>query len=157
MPTKNTSSAKGASADEFVTALQGYLSPLVHSDRHVNANFKSSKGFTSHPGQSRLAINFYNLPTSRVKERRGGGAEAENNRALFMVHGFETDSKIPVAKVKLEQLVNVIGSPDRWAPNMRRWAPNMRAKSGDPLTVAKYLANYINDVASTFPPQFSHE
>ena len=139
-----------ASADEFVTLLQSYLSPLVHSDRCVNASFKSSKGFTNRPGQSMLAINFYNLPSARVKERRGGGAEAENNRMLFMVHGFDEDSASPVVKVKLEQSGNGIGSSGNWAPKMR-------AKSGEPDKVAAYLANYINEIAGMFFPNFTHE
>jgi hypothetical protein len=139
------------SADDFVSILTDGLSPLVQGgERHVRIDFKSSRGFTSRPGASMIAINFFNLPTARVKERRGGGAEAENNRMLFMVNGFDEDSATPVAKVKLEQSVSSIG-------HHGNWAPKMRAKSGSPDKVAIYLANYINEIASMFPPNFTHE
>ena len=70
-------------ATEFLDILNSNLSPLVDRERTVIATFKSSKGFTPLPGHSSIAVNFINLPQERHKERRGGGAESENNRMLF--------------------------------------------------------------------------
>ena len=139
-----------ASTNDFITILQESLSQLVHAERTVYANFKSSRGFTTRPGQSSVAVQFYNLPESRVRQRRGGGAEAENNRMMFWIHGFDEDSQIPVAKVKVEQSVNGIESPGRRAPNMR-------SKSGSPDKIAAYVAEYINEIAEQFEPNYTHE
>ena len=139
-----------ASADEFITLVRDNLSPLVHAERTVNADFKSSRGYSTRSGQSSVAIHFYNLPTARVKEKRGGGAEAENNRMMFWIHGFEADSSTPVAKVKAELSVNGIGRPGNWAPSMR-------AKTAAPEKVALYVADFINEIAEAFAPNFTHE
>jgi len=139
-----------ASADDFITILRESLSQLVHAERTVNASFKSSRGFTTRPGQSSIAVQFYNLPTPRVQERRGGGAEAENNRMMFWVHGFDEDSSTPVAKVKVEQSVSSIGQSGRWAPKMR-------SKSGSPDKIAAYVADYVNGIAEQFEPNYTHD
>jgi len=139
-----------ASADDFITILTEELSPLVHAGRTVNASFKSSRGFTTRPNESSVAIQFYNLPRPRVEQRRGGGAEAENNRMMFWVHGFNEESSTPAAKVKVEQSVNNIGQ-------MGRWAPKMRSRSGSPDKIAAYVADYVNQVAEQFEPNFTHD
>jgi hypothetical protein len=139
-----------ASADDFITILRESLSPLVHAERTVYADFKSSRGFTTRPGQSSVTVQFYNLPESRVRQRRGGGAEAENNRAMFWIHGFDEDSATPVAKVKVEHSVNSIGRPDHWAPKRK-------GKSGSPDKIATYVAEYINEIAEQFEPNLTHE
>ena len=67
-----------------------------------------------------------------------------------MVWGFNSEIDSPVAQIKLEQSVNGIGSSGTWAPKLR-------AKSGTPEKVAVYLAKYLNNVAATFPPNYTHD
>lgn len=136
------------SAEEFIIHFMSELSPLVIEKRWVRADF--SNRFSDRPKSASVSVNFFNLPEDRVKQRRGGGAEGENNRQLFMVWGFEPDASVPVAKVKLDQSINSVGYPGNWAPKMR-------AKSGSPEKVAAYLAQYINDVAASFEPNYTHE
>jgi len=136
-------------AEEFIQQLTEGLSTLVLDERAVRADF--SPGFSPGPGRGSVVVNFFNLPASRVKERRGGGAEAENNRQLFFVYGFNAGYTEHVDRLSVEQGVNGIY-------DMRgRAAPRMRKKTAFPEKVAKYLADYINEVASEFPPNFTHE
>jgi hypothetical protein len=137
-------------AHDFTTLLREKLSPLVDNERTVYAGFVSAKGFTTRPNQSSIHVKFYNLPEARLKERRGGGAEAENNRVLLHVHGFCDDMNAPVAKVKVELLVNNIGSRDNYAPALR-------AKTASPDRVAEYIADYINEIAQKYEPNFTHD
>lgn len=81
-------------ATEFTQALESELSPLVRDQRTVTARFRSSRGFTSRPHQSLMFVNFYNLPEARHHEKRGGGAESENNRMMFMISGFDEVNKV---------------------------------------------------------------
>lgn len=95
-------------------------------------------------------MNYYNLPEPRVLQKRGGGAEAENNRMLFTISGWGNFENVPVEKVKIEQTVDAIiprGS------NMR----SLRAKTADPRKIAVYLADYLNQIAEMFPPNLTHE
>ena len=131
---------------EFTAALDRNLSPLVHNERTLIARFSTSRGFTSRPRESTIFINFINLPEERHLQKRGGGAESENNRMMFSVHGFGEEESAPVDRVKLEHLV--CGIPHR---------PSLRGKTGSPESVAAYLARYINDVAETVPPNFTHK
>ena len=39
---------------------------------------------------------------------------------------------------------------------MGRWAPKMRGKSGSPDKIAAYVADYINQIAEQFEPNFTH-
>ena len=135
------------SANEFLQQLRLNLSPLVH-ERALLADY--SRGFSPGPGRGSVAINFINLPLNRHQQRRGGGAESENNRQLFMVWGFDADPDSPVEKIKVEQSTNGIGSSSEWAPKMR-------SKTASPDKIAAYLANYINEIASQFPPKLTHE
>jgi hypothetical protein len=79
-------------AHDFTAALDRNLSPLVHNERTLIARFSSSRGFTSRPFQSSVYINFINLPEERHRQKRGGGAESENNRMMFAIHGFGLSS-----------------------------------------------------------------
>ena len=135
-------------AEEFLALLNQSLSPLIDRERTILASY--SAGFSPGPGRGNITINFINLPKERYKQRRGGGVEAENNRQLFMVWGFNSEIDSPVAQIKLEQSVNGIGSSGTWAPKLR-------AKSSTPEKVAVYLAKYLNDVAATFPPNYTHD
>ena len=133
-------------ATEFLDILNSNLSPLVDRKRTVIATFKSSKGFTILPDRSNIAVNFINLPQERHKERRGGGAESENNRMLFWISGFNENPSDPVDRIKIEQSVNSI-----------RGSRNMRAKTASPDKIALYLARYINETAGSVPPNLTHE
>jgi hypothetical protein len=134
------------SANEFLRLLDTSLSPLVDGERTVIASFKSSKGFTLLPRHSNISVNFINLPRERHQQRRGGGAESENNRMLFWISGFNEDPSDPVDRIKIAQSVNSI-----------RGAKGMRAKTASPDKIALYLANYINEIAETVPPNLTHE
>ena len=143
-------------ANDFMKLLDSSLSALVDGERTVIARFSSSRGFTDRPHQSGVFVSFYNLPEARIKEGRGGGAEAENNRMLFVIRGFDEDAASPVASVKIAQSINSLGRPgDRrhYASGMK----NLRAKTGSPDKIAMYLAKYINEVAEAVPPNYTHD
>jgi len=133
-------------ANEFLEILNSSLSPLVDRERTVIADFKSSKGFTDRPGSSNVYVNFINLPQERHRQRRGGGAESENNRMLFWISGFNEDSSDPVDRIKIEQSVNNISG-----------SKNMRAKTASPDKIALYLARYLNETAGSVAPNLTHE
>jgi len=135
------------SANDFIELLDSSLSALVDRERTVLARFSSSKGFTDRPRQSSVFVNFINLPQARHEERRGGGAESENNRMMFMIHGFDEDAASPVASVKITQSINSLG----------RDVKNLRAKTGDPDKIAMHLARYLNEVAEAVPPNYTHD
>jgi hypothetical protein len=136
------------SAQEFIDRVNGHLSSTVDQERTLLAEFSS--GFSPGPGRGSIAINFINLPKERHRQRRGGGAEAENNRQLFMVWGFDQSINSPVARIKLEQSVNGIGARGAWAPKLR-------ARTGEPDKIALYFAKYVNQIAESFPPNYTHD
>jgi hypothetical protein len=117
-------------SNEFTQALEMALSPLVKNERTLRIN----------KGHICFAINFINLPPSRCQENRGGGAESENNRQLFFV-----DDR-PNGKVKITQSINALPTTN-----------NMRAKTAEPVKIALYLAKYLNEVAESTQPNFTHE
>ena len=93
-----------------------------------------------------LYVNFINLPSDIVGRR--GGAEAENNRMMFKVDGWggsEPNLPPPSGKVRVEQMVSVFPREYR-----------LRAKSGEPSSIARYLADFINRVAVEVPPNYTH-
>lgn len=134
---------------EFLADLKSKLSPLVSNDRYVLADSSPSLGYHGR-GRGAAQVTFVNLPYERVRERRGGGAEAENNRMLFMVRGFnsgEASEGEGVDKVQVEQLVdNVGGREDR-----------LRRKTASPDRIASYVAEYINGAAEAHEPNLTHE
>jgi hypothetical protein len=138
------------SATDFIRILNDSLNDMVVNDRTVIVTF--SKGFVPGPGRGSLIINFINLPEERHRQRRGNGAESENNRQLFMVWGFDETPESPVSKVKIEQSINGLNMSSSGS-----FVQKMRTKSGSPDKVASYLAKYINDVADKFPPYYTHE
>ena len=129
-------------AHDFTAALDQNLSPLVRNERTLVARFSSMhRAF-----QSMIFVNFINLPEERHRQKRGGGAESENNRMLFTVEGFGEHEEDPSApKLKVEQSVHGLFE-------FRR----MRTKTASPEKIAEYLAGYINEVAETIPPNFTH-
>ena len=133
-------------ATDFTRALESELSPLVRDQRIVAARFKSSRGFTSLRHQSLMFVNFYNLPEARHREKRGGGAESENNRMMFMVSRFDEDESAPVEKLRVELSNSIFGR-----------AYKLRAKTASPEKVASYLASFINKVAAENEPSYTHE
>ena len=132
--------------NEFITLLNDLLSSLAKDGRTVLVNFRP--GLVEGPTNGTVYVTFINLPSDRVKQRRGGGAEAENNRMSFSVGGFNSDHEVPVVKVKVEQLVNGIA---------RGSIPRLRKKTATPDKIAAYLAAYINEVAEGHEPNFTHE
>ena len=128
-------------AKMFTEVLQELLSVLVHEDRFVVAEVVPRLGGS----RDSVHVTFVNLPKSRVKERRGGGAESENNRMLFAVRGFDDDDLSPTSRVTVEMLVNNTS------------AKRMRKKTDVPIKIATYLAAYINEAAASLTPRFTHE
>ena len=98
-----------------------------------------------------LYINFFNLPEADVRANRGGGAEAENNRQMYRVEGFDKkDVDKPVAKVKVELTLDMLGrGPDRAKTKLR-------AKSGPPAKIAEYLAAHISKMVKEIEPRHTH-
>jgi hypothetical protein len=92
-------------------------------------------------GDNSVFVNFINLPQEVVAYREGGGAEAENNRALFNVSGFRSGDD----KIKIETLISVF-------PRSLR----LRGKTGSSEAIAKYLAAHLNKIAKEIPPNFTH-
>ena len=129
-------------ANDFIEQLELALAH-VRSERTVLARFEAA--FLV--GHGSVFVTFINLPYARFKERRGGGAESENNRMLFSVQGFDSYPATPVAKIMVETLVNNITPRDQ----------RLRKKTADPAKIAEYLAAYIGKTAESFPPNFTHE
>jgi hypothetical protein len=132
---------------ELIAHLESNLSSLAKDDRTVIARYEP--GLVRGARTSSVFVYFYNLPFARHRERRGGGAESENNRQLFSISGFHSDPDVSVDKVQVEQLVNNIGSFGS--------CPRLRKKTGRPENIAPYLASYINEVALTNEPRLTHE
>lgn len=136
---------------EFFADLKAKLSPLVANERCLFADSAPSLGYEGR-GRGTGSVTFVNLPYERVRERRGDGAEAENNRQLFFVRGFNSgpSSSEGVEKVQVEQLVNNVGIPTGAR------SETLRKKTGSPDKVASYLADYLNRIAASNQPQFTH-
>jgi hypothetical protein len=130
-------------ADDFVQL----LASMTPADRQTSIRFQ--KSFAGERGGGSVYVNFINLPQGIGGA--GGGAEAENNRASFWIHGFQYDPSVPVAKVKVDSNNNVFHRSWLGAP-----AVPFRAKSGSPTVVAKHLADYLARVVATVPPRFTH-
>jgi hypothetical protein len=131
---------------EFAQTLNDHLSPLVRDDRVVIVRFSSSKGFTAKPLQSQVFINFINLPEARHRQKRGGGAESENNRMMFTISGFDAEESTPIDKLKIEQSVSSFPREYR-----------MKGKTASPEKIAVYLADHINKIAAENVPSYTHE
>jgi len=133
----------GGSA-EFMEKLKGYLSI---GDRQISMRNQHGIG-----GADAVYVNFVNLPKGH-----GGGAESENNRASFWIRGFDKADEHaapPTGKVKVEMSNSALYSGEG-APS-RETRVVMRAKTGTPDQVAKYLADFLNNVVKKIPPRYTH-
>ena len=116
-------------------------------DLHGKYMSCSHGGMGSH---SQVFVDFVNLPVERVREKRGGGAEASNNRFLAVVDGFarQLGEPPPAGKVKAKTRISLYGAP----PALSKF----RAKTGTPEAVAKYVAAHISKMTAEVPSQFTH-
>jgi len=112
--------------EDFVKALEG---KLQIKDRRVKTK---ASGDT-------VYLNFYNLPKS-VDGGAGGGAEAENNRMMFVIR-FKDEG----AKAKIEHSVNALD---------RKY--NLRAKTAHPSKIVDYLAAHLAKVVKEAEPNLTH-
>lgn len=94
---------------------------------------------TPHRGTLSVYVNFINLP--RGIGHAGGGAEAENNRAMFVVDFDHGDGK---ARVKQSRSFLPYKHPLK-----------LRSKSGPAKKIGEYLASFIGELAR-IPPNFTH-
>lgn len=128
-------------AAQFVEELRGHLRL---QGRHISIRVTPLRLVRDQADD--VYINFVNLPEG--VGGAGGGAEAENNRASFWVRGFGFNgAPTPTGKIKVELSNSVF---------RMEGIPNMRAKTAAPGVVAKYLADYINKIVETVPPNFTH-
>lgn len=139
-------------ASYFCGELQAALSTHVQTNRTVRAEFRA--GLAPGPGRGYVIVDFINLPIERFRERRGGGAESENNRMTFFAEGFGRTESDPATKVSIRQLKN--GIYRHGFPSRENRAPDLRKKTATPDKAATYLANYINNIAAEFEPNFTH-
>jgi len=116
----------------FIAALRDLTGPVLGTISAVPP---------SHTGQ--LFVNFYNIPKRTEPRDR---AELENNRMMFTVTGFGRENAPPASgKVKIEQSLSALPRACR-----------LRAKSGSPEQIARYLAEFLNEVSAKIPPKYTH-
>ena len=127
---RRTAAAEPMTAEDFTEEFERHLKV---GDRQVHTKIDRLGGKPS------VAVTLINLPDPRGA---GGGAEAMNNRALFMTH-FDQN---PAEKIKVESLVSLFNSKTK----------KFRAKSGHPAQIAQYLADYINQLVKDNEPRFTH-
>jgi len=141
---KNTPGAM--SAAQFVEALQSKINAegrVVRIDGKVR-------------GTGQIYVNFYNIPAGEAKANRGGGAEAENNRQMFVIGGFDRkDDNALAAKVKVELSVNSL-SVSGMSYAEAKAKTTLRAKTGSPAKIAEYLAAHINRMVKEIEPRLTH-
>lgn len=116
-------------------------SQLRLGDRQIRIRIEPSWG---HVKKDDVYVNYINLP--RGVGSAGGGAEAENNRMSFWIWNFGVaGAPPPTGKVKLEMSNSAL--PREY---------KLRGRTGDPRSIAKYLADFLNKVAAEVPPKFTH-
>ena len=128
---------KSYSANGFVETLTSLLNLM---GRQVYIKTKNLGTYDS------VYVNFINLPNGFGKG--GGGAEAENNRMSFWVHGFDKldpDRPAPNGKVKVEMSNSAL-------PRQYR----LKAKTSTPEKIAGYLSCFLNKVVLEVQPNFTH-
>lgn len=138
-------------AHDFLEFFNRRLSPLVRDERVLNASFDPPWDGLDDWGT--MFLDFYNLPESRLQSKRGGETEANNNRMLFSVTfrgPSPQDLDAPVMKSRVETLASGI------APKGHR-LHKLRSRYASSMKIAIYLAEYLNRIASEFPPRLSPE
>lgn len=90
-------------------------------------------------GSGTLYINFYNLPEEVTARREGGGAEAENNRAMYVVE--------PLGDGRFKVSTSVSVFPRDYS---------VRTKTAAVDKAAQHLAAGINRIAEEIPPNYTH-
>ena len=98
-------------------------------------------------GTDSVFVNFFNLPGDVLKPGQGG-AEAENNRMMFIISGFDpkdANAPSPSGKVKIELSISALPRDYK-----------LRAKTGTPEAIAKYLVDFLTKVTKEVEPKFTH-
>ncbi len=98
-------------------------------------------------GPRTATVRFINLPEARVKQQRGGGAEAMNNIVVFSVFPTQAAGKLRVTR----------GADSLHISWKKPVTTKLRGKSGTPEVIAKYLAEHVNELVAKIPPSFTHE
>jgi hypothetical protein len=137
---------------QFIATLQERVSSTVRERTLIVSPHHALNGKHTY-----LTVSFINLPLARAAERRGGGAENENNRVLFIVDGFSIDPSEPAEKVSLEHLVNHIHLNKAAEGKTVNVTRSLRKKIANPDKIATYLATYLNNLADSYAPNFTHE
>ncbi len=149
MPSMNRTDPSPVSAWSPVASFWDHLSiAIAQSPQLQDRVFRSNiERLRKSPAEGRdLYLNFYNLPPKVLGHGAGGGAEAENNRMMFVIRpvvggtGYG-DSK----KVKIEMTVSALPREYR-----------LRAKTGKPDDIASYLALFLRNVVQFVPPNYTH-
>lgn len=113
---------------------------LQIGDRQISVENEFCKRFDD------VYVNFINLP--KGIGGAGGGAEAENNRISFWIHGFDKkdpDALPPFGKVKVEMANSAL-------PRNYR----LRGKTAAPSVIVKYLADFLNKIVQEVEPKYTH-
>lgn len=129
--------AEGGGSEEFIKAVESHLNLQGRQITFDNESRLAGNRYDT------VFVNFINLPTGHG--RGGGGAEAENNRMSFFIEGFGKEtphSPPPTGKVKIEMRVSALPREYR-----------LRGKTGTPAQVAKYLADFLNNVVKSVEPK----
>jgi hypothetical protein len=125
-------------SEEFIREVKAHL--------NVGDRVVTFQGGGLGPMES-VYIRYYNLPEAVVKARQGGGAEAENNKIGLFVTGFGKGPLDPPPTGKVTVKLSVSALPRQY---------NLRAKSGPPVAIARYIADYLNKVSKAVEPNYTH-
>jgi hypothetical protein len=88
-----------------------------------------------------IFINFYNVPGGEGKA--GGGAEAENNRVMIAVSGFDKkDLDKQVARITVDLRISFF-------PKAR----GFRGRTTRPEVGAEFIISFLEGVANEFEPK----
>jgi hypothetical protein len=94
-------------------------------------------------GYGTVWIRYVNLPSCRTK----ADAESENNTVRIHIDGFSEDKDGPgVAKVSIR----------RASAYLNRQTQLLPGKSSNPQAIAKYVADFLNQIAADVRPNYTH-
>lgn len=121
---------------------EGFIAEVKKQARIKDRQLRIGHGALSSIRKNQLFINFINLPQGLGNA--GGGAEAENNRWMCSVNGFDKDGGPPPSgKVKMEIHISY-------------GFPKMRGKTGTPQQVAKAIAAQLTKIVKEVEPNYTH-